>query len=98
MQYIITAFCKLKRILMKKVYKKVALDFILDGEPVTGELDGDYHYWTFTSQSSAFLHYVPSGVLESSAGWKGPIPNEIHSIYKSIWTAAEMKGYEFNGR
>jgi hypothetical protein len=82
---------------MNRVYDKVRLQFILDTESVDGVLDGDYHYWTFHSQSPRFLQYVPGGILESSAGWKGVIPKEIHSIYKSIWSAGEAKGYEFNG-
>ena len=82
---------------MKQVYKNVELEFLLDGESVVGVLDGDYHYWTFTSQTPRFLSYVPSGVLESSAGLQGVIPKEINGIYKCIWSAGEAKGYEFNG-
>jgi hypothetical protein len=81
---------------MKKTYDQVALDFTIDSEPVEGVLDGDYIHWTFTSKSPSFLRYVADGVLHSSAGWKGSIPKEIHMLYKSIWTAAEAKGYSFD--
>ena len=81
---------------MKKTYNQVALSFTIDKEPIEGVLEGDYVHWTFGSKSPSFLHYVPGGVLHSSAGWKGSIPKEIHMLYKSIWTAAEAKGYGFD--
>ena len=81
---------------MKGTYEQVPLSFSIDKEPIDGVLDGDFHYWTFTSQSPQFLKYVPEGLLESSAGWNKPIPKEIHMLYKSIWTAAERKGYRFD--
>ena len=82
---------------MNRTYDHVALAFDLDKEPVTGVLQGDYKLWTFTSDSPQFLQFVPYGILKSSAGWKAPIPKEIHMLYKSIWTAAEAKGYGFDG-
>jgi hypothetical protein len=82
---------------MKQAYDHVALSFTMDTESVNGILDGDYKLWTFTSESPAFRHYIPSGVLKSSAAWKTPIPKEVHMLYKFIWTAAESKGYTFDG-
>ena len=81
---------------MEKTYHQVDLSFTIDDEPIEGILEGDYIHWTFTSKSPAFLPFVPDGVLHSSAGWKGSIPKEIHMLYKSIWTAAEAKGYGFD--
>ena len=83
-------------IFMKDTYDHIEIRFSIDKEPITGILDGDYTYWTFTSESPHFLGFVPSGLLKSSAGWDGPIPKEIHMLYKSIWTAAEAKGYSFD--
>lgn len=83
---------------MKRTYDHVAIGFSIDAEPIEGVLEGDYRYWTFTSESPEFLKFVPTGVLKSSAGWKKPIPKEIHMLYKSIWTAAESKGYSFDGK
>ena len=77
---------------MKGTYEQVPLSFTIDKEPIDGVLDGDFQYWTFTSQIPQFLKYVPEG----SAGWNKPIPKEIHMLYKSIWTAAERKGYRFD--
>lgn len=81
---------------MKNRYDHIELHFSLDKELITGILEGDFTYWTFTSQSPHFLEFAPDGVLKSSAGWEGPIPKEIHMLYKSIWTAAESKGYSFD--
>jgi hypothetical protein len=81
---------------MKKKYEQVGLNFTIDRELIEGTLDGDYTYWTFTSQSPKFLEYVPRGVLQSSVGFKDPIPKEVHMLYKNIWTAAEAKGYSFD--
>lgn len=83
---------------MKQAYDHLPISFSIDSESVDGILDGDYKLWTFRSESPAFLRYIPSGVLKSSAAWKTPIPKEVHMLYKSIWTAAEAKGYTFDGR
>ena len=81
---------------MKREYDHVAIAFTIDSEPIEGVLNGNYRYWTFASKSPQFLKFVPSGLLKSSAAWKGPIPKDIHMLYKSIWTAAEAKGYVFD--
>lgn len=65
---------------MSRTYDHVALAFDLDKEPITGVLQGDYKFWTFTSDSPQFLQFVPNGILKSSAGWKNPIPKEIHML------------------
>ena len=81
---------------MKKTYDEVSLSFTIEHEPIEGTLNGDYTHWTFRSESPKFLAYIPKGLLHSSPGWKGPIPKEVHMLYKHIWTAAEAKGYSFD--
>lgn len=81
---------------MKTTFDHVAISFTIDSEPIDGVLTGDFRLWTFASKSPQFLKFVPSGLLKSSAAWKGPVPKDVHMLNKSIWTAAEAKGYSFD--
>jgi hypothetical protein len=76
------------------IYEDVPLNFNLNGEEITGILNGSFKIWEFRSSSPAFLKSYSNGIISSGMMYL-EIKPEQNQIFDSIIEAAEAKGYSF---
>lgn len=79
---------------LKDHYHSVGLHFRLNRQEVQGILNGNAQDWVFTSNSDAFVKYVPQGSLTKYALWIGAVPRVLSHLYAEIFEAAGKAGYD----
>ncbi len=79
---------------MKDAFENIALSFQYQGRQVSGILHGSPRFWTFSSDSEAFLKIIPSGKLYNNARWVEPIRYEALDFYQAICYAGEEMGLQ----
>ena len=80
---------------MNYIYENVEIAFPFQGEEVTGILDGTFKWWTFSSQSPAFLKLFPKGQMVGGSLWFDDDKHIGEELFNGIYKAAEAKGYSF---
>jgi hypothetical protein len=79
---------------LKDHYHSVGLQFRLNKHEIQGILNGNAEDWVFTSNSEAFVRYIPGGKLEKYALWIGGVPRVLGHLYTEIFEAAGKAGYD----
>jgi hypothetical protein len=79
---------------LKSAFENISLSFHYHGREVNGILQGSPRFWTFSSNSEAFLKIIPSGKLYNNARWVEPIRYEALDFYQAICNAGEKMGLQ----